>query len=190
MQYRHSPLASGYSPSELLNNRQIRTKIDTLLPSPAHEAQERQAREATKSQAKESQSMVHNVHRHYQVGTPCYALYCGPRRTSEPKWVPATVIKVHGSRSVNVKVHPRGPIWRRHLEQLRPQYGVDEDNDPGMDLRDYLRSPSQTSSQVGTDVEQTKTSDQLVHQNLPPHYGPDNPRRSTRIRKRKAMWDC
>ncbi|XP_062513410.1 uncharacterized protein K02A2.6-like [Corticium candelabrum] len=73
MQYRRSPLASGYSPSELLNNRQIRTK--TLLPSPAHEAQERQAREATKSQAKELQSMVHNVHRHYQVGTPCYALY-------------------------------------------------------------------------------------------------------------------
>lgn len=48
MQYRRSPLASGYSPSELLNNGQIRTKIDTLLPSPAHVAQERQAREATK----------------------------------------------------------------------------------------------------------------------------------------------
>ena len=36
MQYRQTPLASGYSPSELLNGRQIRTKIDILLPSPAH----------------------------------------------------------------------------------------------------------------------------------------------------------
>ena len=120
IQYRRSPLASGYSPSELLNNRQIRTKIDTLLPSPAHEAQERQAREATKSQLKESQGTINSVQRLYSKGTPCYALYCGPRRTSDPRWVPATVIKVHGSRSVNVKVHPRGPIWRRHLEQLRP----------------------------------------------------------------------
>ncbi|XP_062507885.1 uncharacterized protein K02A2.6-like [Corticium candelabrum] len=58
MQYRRSPLANRYSPSELLNNRQIRTKIDTLLPSPAHEAQERQAREATKSKAKEFQRTV------------------------------------------------------------------------------------------------------------------------------------
>ena len=44
MQYRRTPLASGYSPSELLNGRQIRTKIDTLLPSPAHKAQGQQAR--------------------------------------------------------------------------------------------------------------------------------------------------
>ena len=48
--------------------------------------------------------------------------------------------------------------------------------DTGIDLRDYLRSPSQTSPQLGTDVEQTKTSDQPVHQNLPPHYGPDKQR--------------
>ena len=35
MQYRRTPLASGYSPSEILNGRQIRCKIDILLPSPA-----------------------------------------------------------------------------------------------------------------------------------------------------------
>ena len=48
MQYRRTPNSTGYSPSELLNSRQIRTKIDTLLPSPAHAAQGKQAREATK----------------------------------------------------------------------------------------------------------------------------------------------
>jgi len=37
--YRRTPLLTGYSPSELLNGHQIRTKIDTLLPSPAHTAQ-------------------------------------------------------------------------------------------------------------------------------------------------------
>ena len=39
MQYRHTPLNTGFSPSQLLNGRQISTKIDSLLPSPAHIAQ-------------------------------------------------------------------------------------------------------------------------------------------------------
>ena len=54
MQYRRTPLADGYSPSELLNGQQIRAKIDTLLPSSAHMAQGWQAREATKAQAQEN----------------------------------------------------------------------------------------------------------------------------------------
>ena len=45
--YRRTPLSTGYSPSELLNGRQIRTKIDTLLPSSAHTAQGKQTKEAT-----------------------------------------------------------------------------------------------------------------------------------------------
>ena len=36
MQYRRTPLADTYSPSELLNGRQMRTKMDVLLPSPPH----------------------------------------------------------------------------------------------------------------------------------------------------------
>ena len=40
MQYRRTPLYTGFSPSQLLNGRQLRTKIDALLPSPAHIAQE------------------------------------------------------------------------------------------------------------------------------------------------------
>ena len=52
------PLSTGFSPSEFLNGRQIRTKIDTLLPSPAHTAQGKQAEEATKSQQSERQLPV------------------------------------------------------------------------------------------------------------------------------------
>ena len=44
MQYRRTPLSFGYSPSELLNGRQIRTQLDVLLPSPAHAAQAIQAK--------------------------------------------------------------------------------------------------------------------------------------------------
>ena len=130
MQYRRKPLSTGFSPNQLLNGRQIRTKIDSLLPSPAHIAQERQATDATKRQQKE-QSTVHHIRTRYSVGTPCYALYCGPRHTNSPRWVPATVTKVHGTRSFSVKVHSRGPLWKRHWEQLRPRYGISEDADHG-----------------------------------------------------------
>ena len=43
----------------------------------------------------------------------------------------AIITKVHGSRSVYVWVFPRGPVWHRHIEQLRPRYGVEQDLDPG-----------------------------------------------------------
>ena len=50
MQYRRMPTSCVFSPSELLNSRQLRTRIDSLLPSPAHIAQRRQSKEASKSQ--------------------------------------------------------------------------------------------------------------------------------------------
>ena len=36
IQYRRTLLIFEYSPSELLNERQIRTKLDTLVPSSSH----------------------------------------------------------------------------------------------------------------------------------------------------------
>ena len=57
-------------------------------------------------------------------------MYCGPHRNKKPRWVPATVIKLNGTRNVNVRVYPRGPAWRLHVEQLRPQYGAELDKDP------------------------------------------------------------
>ena len=130
MQFRRTPNSSGYSPSELLNSRQIRTKIDTLLPSPAHVAQGKQAHMATKSQQTE---IIAKIQRQFNVGDTVYALYFGPRRDRDPRWVPAIVTKRKGTRTFNVRVCPRGPIWRRHIEQLQPRYVSEEDNEPGED---------------------------------------------------------
>ena len=130
MQYRRIPFASGLSPSELLNRRRIRTKIDTLVPSIPHLLQGRQSRQTSKHSNAEDSEVVSKVEHHYSLGDPCYALYFGPRRDRDPRWVPAIVTKVHGTRSVNVRVIPRGPTWRRHLDQLRPRYGSDQDDDP------------------------------------------------------------
>ena len=183
MQYRRTPLNTGFSPSQLLNGRQIRTKIDSLLPSPAHIAQERQSTDATKSQQKE-QSTVQHVRTRYSVGTPCYALYCGPRHTNSPRWVPATVTKVHGTRSFTVKVHPRGPLWKRHWEQLRPRYGISEDADPGFNYGDRPTPTIDNSTPAPQkDESTTQPPSDETNQQTVPEYGRHNPRRSGRNRK-------
>ncbi|CAM1312014.1 Uncharacterised protein g5872 [Pycnogonum litorale] len=183
MQYRRTPTSGGYSPSELLNSRQIRTRIDTLLPSPAHVAQGKQAREATKSQTKELSTVVSRVTRNYEVGDPVYALYYGPRRDKQPRWVPAVITKRLGSRCFNVKVFPRGPVWRRHLEQLQPRHDTEEDNDPG----DVGEIPTDHPMEVLDDEPviraQAQESEMCTDHKykLPePEYGPDRPRRSKR----------
>ena len=89
MQYRRTPLNSGLSPSELLNGRQIRTRLDALVPSLAHAAQGKQARQAVKDQAKERNTTVNATTYTYRIGAPCYALYCGPKRNISPRCVPA-----------------------------------------------------------------------------------------------------
>ena len=95
MQYRRIPFASGLSPSELLNGRRIRTKIDTLVPSIPHLLQGRQSRQSSKHLNAEDSEVVSKVEHHYSLGDPCYALYFGPRRDRDPRWVPAIVTKVH-----------------------------------------------------------------------------------------------
>ena len=109
MQYRRMPTSCGFSPSELLNSRQLRTRIDSLssellnsrqlrtwidslLPSPTHIAQGRQFKETSKSQMTPDSGGVAKVTRQYKVGDPVYALYNGPRRDKHPRWVPAIIM--------------------------------------------------------------------------------------------------
>ena len=190
MQYRRIPFASGLSPSELLNGRRIRTKIDTLVPSIPHLLQGRQSRQASKhSNAKDSE-VVSKVKHHYSLGDPCYALYFGPRRDRDPRWVPAIVTKVHGTRSVNVRVIPRGPTWRRHLDQLRPRYGSDQDDDPCEIPTSVL---STETLPAGTDHASSSSSmNQRNNPRLPTgdEYGRHNLRRSARTKRPPKKYCC
>ena len=183
MQYRRIPFASGLSPSELLNGRRIRTKIDTLVPSIPHLLQGRQSRQASKHSNAEDSEVVSKVEHHYSLGDPCYALYFGPRRDRDPRWVPAIVTKVHGTRSVNVRVIPRGPTWRRHLDQLRPRYGSDQDDDPCEIPTSVL---STETLPAGTDHASSSSSmNQRNNPRLPTgdEYGRHNLRRSARTKR-------
>nr|KAG5691630.1 hypothetical protein BaRGS_023801 [Batillaria attramentaria] len=93
MQYRRMPTSCGFSPSELLMSRQIRTRIDTLLPSPAHIAQGKQSKEASKTQVTPDSGGVAKVTRQYKAGDPVYALYYGPHHAKQPRWWLATYAK-------------------------------------------------------------------------------------------------
>ena len=83
LQYRRTPLPLRHSPCELLQGRQIRSKLDALFPSPAHVAQGRQAREATREQLQEKARLISKVTYLFAVGAPCYALYFGPKRNQQ-----------------------------------------------------------------------------------------------------------
>ena len=190
MQYRRIPFASGLSPSELLNGRRIRTKIDTLVPSIPHLLQGRQSKQARKHSNAEDSEVVSKVEHHYSLGDPCYALYFGPRRDRDPRWVPAIVTKVHGTRSVNVRVIPRGPTWRRHLDQLRPRYGSDQDDDPCEIPTSVL---STETLPAGTDHASSSSSmNQRNNPRLPTgdEYGRHNLRRSARTKRPPKKYYC
>ena len=179
MQYRRISFALGLSPSELLNGRQIGAKIDTLFPSIPHLLQRIQSRQASKHSNAEDSEVVLKAEYHYTLGDPCYAMYFGPRRDHDPRWVPAIVAKVHGTRSVNVRVIPRGPTWRKHLDQLRPRYGSDQDDDP-CEIPTSILSIEILPARTGH--ASSSSSNQRNNPRLPTgnEYGRHNPRRSAR----------
>jgi hypothetical protein len=180
MQYRRTPLSSGFSPSELLNGRQIRTKIDTLLPSPAHMAQKQQAHNTPNTSQSDKTK--------FKVGDNCYALYCGPKATEDPRWIPGTITKVRGTRNFEVRVQPHGTVWRRHLEQLKPRYTeLDTDTEPPMDIAVQPSPQNPAEESIITPSDNQPQHDTTI--NHTPEYGAHNPRRSKRPHKPRKPYD-
>ena len=166
------------------NGRQIRCKIDTLLPSPAHIAQFHQSREVKRSTEK-TVSKIHS----YILGAPCYALYHGPGRNRQPRWVPAIVTKIYGTRSLNVKVVPKRPTWRRHVEQLRPRFSTEEGKDPGdkPDIREETK-PQQPAPTTVTEQPPPRRRQRNPRQPDGDEYSRDNPRRSKTGLLNRRPW--
>jgi hypothetical protein len=132
----------------------------------------------------------------FQPGSPCYALYCGPRATEDPKWIPGVIVKVRGTRNFEVKILPHGPIWRRHLEQLKPRV-ENTDTDPPLDIQinqteEPVHHDTTTANQNEPDVN-ANAPEATIASRLPepssPAYGPGNPRRSKRQRKPRQPYD-
>ena len=120
---------------------------------------------------------------------PCTVdLYCGPRREKEPRWVPAIIKKASGTRCFTVKIIPRGPVWRRHWEQLRPRYASDEDKEPG-ETFNFPDLPIDHPMEINLQSAQRQLEASL-HTVPTSEYGPNNLRRSTRKRKQTIRYCC
>ena len=157
-------------------SRQIRTRINTSLPSPAHFTQGKQSKES--SQSIPDSEGVAKVTRQYKVGDPEYALYYGPHHDKHSRRVPAVVKKSMGTHCFNVKIIPHGPVWRRHWEQLRPRYASDKDNEPG-DAAEVSELPIKHPMEIPESVPHTESQNGscLPTFKIPvPEYGPGNPR--------------
>ena len=154
-----------------------------------------QSQIATKDQLREHTRAVSSVTYTYSVGSPCYAVYCGPKRNRVPRWVPAVVSKVFGTRSVNVRVVPCGPTWRRHLDQLRPRYRSEEDLEPGeLPSQSVATEPLDRPSMEVKESTGTSETPKAVQESRPKRrnprlpnddqYGRHNLRRSRRHHQR------
>ena len=96
LQYRRTPTDSGFSPSQLLNNRQIRTKLDALLTSPAQIMQSKQTRVISLNE--DSRHPIQN----FKEGDLCYTLYFGPKQTKNSRWAQAVIVKRTGTRTIQI----------------------------------------------------------------------------------------
>ena len=126
-QYRRTPTDRGFSLSQLLNGRQIRTKLDAILPSPAHIMQGKQAKAISSNV-----DLRHPIY-NFKLSDPCYAFCYGPKQSKDPKWVPAVVFKRTSTRTIQVLTVQQDSIWRHHIDQLRPRYPSTEDDEQGED---------------------------------------------------------
>ena len=163
MMYRRTPTPTGYSPSELLNGRQIRTLIDALVPSPSQFAQQRQ----------QKTKVCTTAGAHFDVGDTCYALcFRPPGSTATERWVEGIIVKA-SARTYNVRIPSRGQVWRRHLDQLRVRHLDDEQPSSTSSSPPSLPKPPSPLPEYG----RPKPPSPL------PEYGRHNPRRTQRARK-------
>jgi len=88
--------------------------------------------------------------------------------------------KVLGPKSIKyVKVTPKGPIWKHHIEQLLPRYGVEEDSKPAHGVK----SEVQMADVSNDDSTANHTPQSWKNLRLPTggEYGPENLERAKRL---------
>ncbi|KII62828.1 hypothetical protein RF11_09005 [Thelohanellus kitauei] len=161
LQYRRTPGATGLSPSELLNGRQIRAKIDTFIP---HEKEEMK-----------DKLPIPKVYQFVKSDAPCYARNFKVHDERSPKWLPATIIKILGYRHALVRLEKDHRVFKRHFEQLRPRYIKKPDVDFPLYLPGWVSNKPENFDKV---PEKEEACSQPV------------PRRSTRIRRPPAIYQA
>ena len=94
-----------------------------------------------------------------------------------------------GSRSVSVKVYPRGPVWKRHIDQLRVRYPDPIHDDTEEETSSHIESSESTNKERGNEHQLRRETEEQVKPESTPEYGRGNPRRSTRVRKKTVLFN-
>ena len=99
---------TGSSPAELMFGRNLRTRLDLLLPNLSARVEQSQSR----------QKQGHDVHardRTFTVGSKVFVSdFRGPT-----KWVPGTILNKFGTYSYSVLLDGAGILVRRHADHIR-----------------------------------------------------------------------
>lgn len=103
---------TGQTPSQMLMNRRIRTKLDMLLPDYQGEAHTRELQQMEK---------LKEVPKYTPFSSVMVRSYYTP-----DKWVPGTVNKTLGNMHYEVQVDDR--VITRHVDQLRPSVDRKDQN--------------------------------------------------------------
>ncbi|ESN92922.1 hypothetical protein HELRODRAFT_165058 [Helobdella robusta] len=125
---------------------------------------------------KEREENYNKVKCSISIGQPCYVKYYGPRRDRQARWVSAIVVRRLGQRHILVKSIPHGLLWKRHVEQIRPKYGANQDGDP----EEITRTQTQVVSRHSIVKRTTPESSQVLFDPI------SLPRRSERIHHKFA----
>ena len=117
LRYRSTPHSTtGVSPSTLFFGRELRTRLDLLVPDVGTRVRDKQA----------SQKTYHDRRakaRSFQIGQSVWAR----NYRDGPDWVPATIVDQLGPLSYLVRLQ-QGELWRRHIDHLRS--GADQSLPP------------------------------------------------------------
>lgn len=113
LKYRITPHpATGFSPSEMLFNRKLRTLLDLVSPTPKRRVQQKPKtlyEERTKRNFDKG-----TKDKNFEIGQLIFAR----NYRDGSKWLPGRILEKLGTAMFRVRT-PRG-IWRRHLDQLKP----------------------------------------------------------------------
>ena len=154
MAYRTTPQSTtGVSPSELLQGRRIRTRLDLLKPGVNEHVEQRQLQQKL-SHDKSARRMG------FMKGDTVYAQNFGTGQ----KWIPAVVQEVTGPVSFLVKFQD-GRLIRRHQDHLRRRVPNDEsekavsDDIPEIMIDSDTSPPENDQTEDPTDTDTTSAAD-------------------------------
>ena len=163
--YRTTPhTTTGEAPCKLFLGRDLRTRLDLLLPGVQRKVTHKQAQ----------QKLQHDQHAKMRELEPGERVMVRDKRpNASSTWIPGVIVQQHGPLTFLVDVG-QGLLWRRHLDHLK-QFPSDDDFGPSLTPASppggAIPSPSDTSTTI------TSTSQAAVQTETERRY-PSRVRRS------------